>query len=280
MLAIALALSGSLTWGVADFLGGLKTRRLSVLVVLGVSQGIGLALIAVVVLASGEPLPSRGVVALAALAAAAGIVGLGAYYQGLAVGAMSIVAPVSATAPVIPVAVGVAGGERPSTLQALGLALAVAGVVAASREPQGGRGGSRVARGVGLALVAAVGFGCLFVGLDAATEEGNVVWAVLVTRATALVLVGCALALARPSLAVTRFDIPALAAIGVLDMSAFGLFSLASSAGLLSVVSVLNSLYPVVTILLARTVLNERISRVQAAAIAVVFAGVTLIVAG
>jgi len=282
MLAIALALAGSVAWGVADFLGGLKSRGLSVLVVLAVSQAIGLGVIAIAVLASGEAVPGVGPIVVGALAAVAGVVGLGAYYQGLAVGVMSIVAPISATAPIIPVAVGVAGGERPSSVQGVGLALVVVGVVLASRETDGRHGsrGARAARGVGLALVAAVGFGCLFVGLDAATENGDLLWVVLVTRVTALALVGCALLLARPGFAVKASDLPALATIGVLDMSAFSLFALASGEGLLSVVAVLNSLYPVVTILLARIVLDERVRRPQVAGIGVVFTGVALIVTG
>lgn len=282
MLAVALGLASGIAWGAADFLGGLKSRRLAVLAVLLVSQGAGLVLISALVAARGEGPPGGDFAPYAALAAVAGVVGLAAFYRGLAVGAMSVVAPISATAAVIPVTVGVATGERPSLVQGAGVALALAGVALASREEveeAAAEPGGRIAAGAGLALIAALGFGCFFLAMDAASD-GDVLWAILVNRVTGVgVLVAVTLAV-RPRLAVARDQLPGLAAIGVLDITANSLFAFAATEGLVSLVAVLGSLYPVTTILLARIVLRERVQRGQQAGAAAALAGVVLIGAG
>jgi drug/metabolite transporter (DMT)-like permease len=150
------------------------------------------------------------------------------------------------------------------------------GVAAASREPAAA--GTRVAAGVGLALVAALGFGWYFVLIDAASDA-DVVWAVLVSRAVATVLaVAAAARLGR--LRVPRAQLPVVATIGVFDVGANGLLATALTKGYVSIVSVVASLYPVVTVGLAVSVLRERPVRVQVAGIALALAGVALIAAG
>jgi len=147
--------------------------------VLLVSQGAALALLLPFALAIAGAGPSAAAIAWAALAA---------FYRGLAIGTMSVVAPISATAAAVPVLVGLAEGERPGTLQVTGMVVALAGVILASREsepaedaePGAGRPASRAA--VGLALVAAVGFGTFFVGVDRASATAEVPWVVLVQR--------------------------------------------------------------------------------------------------
>ncbi|HEY1359805.1 MAG TPA: EamA family transporter [Thermoleophilaceae bacterium] len=279
MLAIALGLAASASWGCSDFLGGLKSRTLQLLTVLLISQGAGLALVAVVVAVRGEPVPDAKYVAYACLSGVAGAMGLAAFYRGLAVGAMAVVAPIAGTAAVIPVAFGVLTGDRPSGVQAVGIALAIAGVAIASRELPEEGGSARVAAGAGLALLAAVGFGSFFVSMDAASDS-DVFWAIFFNRVTSIAVLGLAALVARPRLKVARADMRALLAIGALDISANALFAAASTEGLVSLVAVLASLYPVVTILLARVVLGEHVRRVQQAGIASVLAGVALISAG
>jgi drug/metabolite transporter (DMT)-like permease len=275
VLAIGLALVSSVSWGVADFLGGLKSRTLTVLTVLAVSQACGLALVAAIVLASGEPAPGGSFAVYAALASVAGLGGLAAFYRGLAVGAMSVVAPIAGSAALIPVLYGVATGERPAALQGVGIALTIAGVALAAREhPEAGS--ARAAAGVGLALVAAVGFGSFFVLIDEASEA-DALWAILANRITGVTMLAVLVAIRRPRIAVGRADLGTLAVIGALDMGANALFALASREGLVSVVSVVASLYPVVTIVLARAVLGERIRAPQLAGVAAVLAGVGLI---
>jgi drug/metabolite transporter (DMT)-like permease len=280
LLAVALGLGAAVAWGCADFLGGLKARRLDLLTVMFVSQGAGLIAIVVVVAARGEGPPGGAFALFAALSAVAGIVGLASFYRGLAVGAMSVVAPISAMAAAIPFTVGIATGDRPSGLQVAGAGLALAGVAFASREEveEAGRD-ARVARGVGLALLSAVGFGCFFLAIDAASDA-DVFWSILVNRLTAVAILAVAVAAIRPRLGVGSADLRGLALIGALDITANSLFATASTEGLVSVVSVLASLYPVVVIVLARGLLRERVQRVQLAGAFGALAGVALITAG
>lgn len=135
MLAVALALASSVCWGLADFGAGLRSRQIALLTVLVVSSAAALPVVLAVVLLWGEPVPALGdFVPPAAFAGASGAVGIAAFYRALAVGTMSVVAPISATAAVVPVTVGLAAGERPSVAQAVGVALALVGVALASRE--------------------------------------------------------------------------------------------------------------------------------------------------
>jgi drug/metabolite transporter (DMT)-like permease len=275
--AIALALGASLAWGLGDFLGGLTSRTLHVLTVLAVSQAAGLGAVLVWLAVSGDGAPGAAETAWAAAAGVGGCVGLGALYRGMAVGAMGIVAPVSALSAAIPFAVGVGSGERPGALQVTGIAVALAGVALASREPAE-RGGGRAA-GVGLALLAALGFGLYFVFLDRAAEE-SVPFAVSTARGVSSVLaIGAALALGA-SLRPGRVHLPALVAIGLCDVGANVLFGIASTKGFLSVVSVLSSLSPIVTVALAALLLHERIAPAQRAGVAGALLGAALITAG
>lgn len=285
MLAVGLALASSFAWGLADFGAGLKSRRFAVLTVLLISQVGSLPLVVAVVAVRGAGPPEDSSFAvLAFLAGASGTVGIAAFYRALAVGTMSVVAPISATAAVVPLTVGVASGERPSAVQGLGVALALVGVVLASREAsaaaEGARSRSRTGAGVGLALVAALGFGGFFVGIDAASARGDEYWAILVQRITSLVLVAAVALRARPQLRVGLPETGALVAIGVADAVANTLFALASTRGLVSVVGILGSLYPVITILLAWTVLRERLAPAQWAGVGGALGGVALIAGG
>lgn len=275
MRSIALALGASLTWGVSDFFGPLKGRTLGVLRVLVYVQLGGLTAIALIVAIRGKG-PADPAVLFAVPAAISGTLGFYAYYRGMAVGAMSIVAPIAGISAAIPVVVGIISGDRPSLWQWFGIAAALGGVFLASREP--GRG-SRVAAGVGLALLAAIGFGGYFPPMH---EAGNADfwWASLIFRMTSTSVILAAVAIRRPSLAVAPIQVPLIALIGVGDMLGNFLFAAASTSGLVSITSVLASLYPIVTVLLARLVLKERVARSQEAGIALTLAGVALISAG
>lgn len=246
------------------------------------SQGAGLVLVTAIVLLRGDGAPGGEYLLYASASGVAGIAGLTAFYRGLAVGAMAVVAPISATAAVIPVVVGIATGDRPSALQLAGLVLALVGVVFVSREEPGGGGfqaASGVAAGAGLALAAAVGFGCFFLAMDKASD-GDVFWAILVNRVTGVSLLVAATLALRPRLAVGADGGRALFAVGFLDISANTLYALASTEGLVSIVAVLGSLYPVMVIVLARFVLHEHIRPIQLAGAALALAGVALISAG
>ena len=278
MVAAVLALGASVAWGVGDFLGGLKSRTLGPLAVLAVAQPVGLTMMVVVALLHWEPWPGE-VTLFAVPAAVLGTLGLVAFYRGMAAGAISLVAPIAATGALIPVVFGLATGERPSPLQLAGIALAVGGAVVTSYEPGGESRPARLTAGIGWALLAAVAFGGYFIPMHEASE-GDFVWAALVFRITSFSLVLTAVLIVRPRLARAPRDLGVLACIGVADTSGNVLFAAAASQGLVSVVSVLASLYPVVTVVLARLYLRERVTRVQEAAAAAVLAGVVLVSAG
>ena len=274
MVPVVLALGASLAWGASDFLAGFKARRLAVLWVLLVSQVTGLVLVGVAAIASGAPLPGAQAALLAAGAGIAELVGFAALYRALAVGRMSVVAPISAMAALLPIMVGLAAGDAPNGPQALGMTLALAGACLASFEYGGDHRGA--ATGVGLALVAALGFGAFFVGTDLAADDGAL-WTVAVNRAAAVaVLAGIVVALRRPA-PISRDQIPPLVAVGALDIAANVMFAVALTVGMAAAVSVLGSLYPVATVVLARAVLHEELSGSQRGGVAAALAGIGLV---
>jgi drug/metabolite transporter (DMT)-like permease len=278
LLAPLLALGASLSWGFGDFLGGVKARALPAVTVVAASQPIGLLALGIAVAARGRGVPG-GEVAWAALAALLGTVGLIAFYRGMAAGAMSVVAPIAALAAGVPVIWGVAvSGDRLDGLQALGVLAALGGSVATSIERHAER--AQLAAGTGWAALAVVGFGGYYLPMHAASAH-DWLWPSFVFRCASVALIWTIL-LARSRLPRgLRPHWAGLVAVGVLDTAGNALFAAASSAhGLLSVTSVLASLYPVVTVLLARAVLGERVQRTQDVGVLVTLAGVVLITAG
>jgi drug/metabolite transporter (DMT)-like permease len=279
MGGIALALAAAASWGTADFLGGFSTRKLSILTVSVVSQLAGLAFMIAVLVALGRAPVDRHVLVLGAAAGACGLVGLAALYSGLAIGPMGVVAPITALSGVVSMGVGLVRGDRPTGLQLAGIAVAIVGVVLASRSPQG-RGEPVTGRAIGLAIVAAISLGILVVLLD---EGGRTdpAWTATMVRVAALTLLAIGVVIRRPSFHLARVQIGTLVVVGLLDNGANLLFALASSTGqLLSVIAVLASLYPVSTVLLARGILHERLARSQIVGVVGAFAGVALLALG
>jgi len=277
-VASLLALSGALFWGVGDFFGGLASRRLAVLTVLAVSQAVGLAGVALWVWLASDPFPGVAELLPAAGAGVAGLIGLGALYRGLAVGAMGIVAPISAASPVVPLAVDAARGVRPEMLQWFGIVLVLAGIATLAREPSA-LGGQRIAAGAGLAVVAALGFGCFIVGLDAGADE-SAPWAVVAARSASVTLAIAAAILTSTSLRPPRRLVPTLVGVGVFDTVANVCVAFATTEGAAGIVAVLSALYPIVTVVLARLVLAEKLSVGRRIGGVVALSGAALVAAG
>jgi drug/metabolite transporter (DMT)-like permease len=264
MLAIVLALGSSLAYGASDFLGGLKTRSVALTRVLVVVQTTSLLTLVVVGALLGlwtDP-PDARYLAFGALAGLWQLGGVAALYRGLATGTMGVVAPIAATSPVFAVIAGIAIGEVPAPLQWLGIACAVAGVALATLGSQPGVASGARTAGAGFGVLSALGFGGFLVGIDAASE-GGVEWALLAARSTTLTVVAITVLAIRPQPRAARGDIPAFVLIGLLTLSADVMFAAATTEGLLSVVAVLGSLFPVVTIALASIHLGERMRREQ-----------------
>jgi drug/metabolite transporter (DMT)-like permease len=279
MTPVLLSLAASCCWGVADFTGGLQSKRVAVPVVLALVEGTGLVLVLVAVVAAGEPFPGGRAVVLSLVGGVAGVLALGCFYRALSIGTMSIVAPISATGVALPVIVGVATGDELSVLVSVGLAVTVVGVILASREAHEDEHRAAAGRlSIGLALLAAVGFGSYFVFSDAAADD-SVWWFLVLSRVIPFpVLIGLAVwqGMPRPQPRAALL----LAAAGSLDCAATGLYALANTKGALSIVAVVGSLYPVATVVLARVVLGERIRPVQRVGVAAALTGVALIAGG
>jgi drug/metabolite transporter (DMT)-like permease len=244
--------------------------------VLFVSQPPTLLLIAAIVVIRGVRVAPGPWILAGVLAGVVGLVGLAAIYRGMAIGVVSVVSTIAATGPIIPVLVGLLTGERPSVLQLAGIGMALAGIALLAFDRRPSERGRRVIPGVGLALLAALAFGVFLVAIRYASRP-DPLWGVLATRAgsvAALMVLGLVL---RSRLSVAAVDLPPLFAVGVLDITADVFFAFATTIGLLSIVSILSSLYPVATVLLARIVLNERMARPQQAGVGLALAGVVLI---
>jgi drug/metabolite transporter (DMT)-like permease len=278
LVGLAISLASACSWGISDFLGGLTSRRIAVLAVLAISQPLGLLLALLWVAALGaDPIPA-GDLAVAFLAGAAALGGLGAFYSAMALGTISVVAPIAALGVVIPVIFGLAQGEEPAAIQFAGLVVAIVGVVVLSYK-ENPRHQPVARRSILLAIGAAIGFGIFFTGLDAASAD-RPGWAIVFTRAGGIVAMGAAVAAVRPSFTGVGGALPALFAIGFFDMLANALFAVASTKGLLPVVAVGSSMYPAFTIALAYRVVGERLVLSQRLGVAAALAGVALIASG
>jgi len=279
-----LALLSSVLWGTADFLGGSASRRIPVATVLGLSQLTALLGLVPVAVLTGELGADRSYLLPAIGAGMVGMSALAAFYRALATGTMGVVAPIASLGVVVPIAVGLLRGETPSGTQLAGIAVAVAGVVLASGpELRGdGRGG---AAPLLLALGAAVGFGLTLV-LIAQGASSSVVMTLLTMRLTAVgLLTTLLLGLAGHrglDLGITRSGLPLVAAVGAGDVLANGTFAIATAqaGAFVSVTAVLASLYPVVTVLLARQFDHERLRRVQVIGVVGALGGVVLLASG
>ena len=276
--AVLLALASSVAWGVADFSGGLLSRRLPTVAVTVISQTAGFVALLAVFVARGAHHDHRSF-AFGLLAGVGGGIGLAMFYRALALGTMSIVSPLVACGAVVPFAISLATGERPSALAAVGAVVALAGAVLASVEERRAVAAGR-ARAVVLAAGAAVALGLFVYFLGLGSREGSALPTLVGARVGSLACLLALAAVTRAPLRVERAYVPAVVAVGLCDVAANALFALASGHGLLALVSVLGSLYPVVTVLLAYAVLHERLSRVQLGGIAVALAGVCALSAG
>lgn len=283
---MVLALTAAAGWGAADFVGGVAGRRASAVSVAFASQLVGL--VALVVLAPVVPAPLRPAdVAWGVAAGAGAAVGVALLYHGLAVGLMSVVAPVTAVgAACIPVLFGLVTGERPPATALAGVVVALGAVALLCAGPShghdptpGGVAGEASARtGLLTGLAAGAGFGAYFVFLGHAGHSAGL-WPLLGSRTTSVVLLGTAVLLTGRSL------LPAgagrgVVVVGVLDVVANVSYLLATRRGLLSVVALLASLYPAATVAMARLFLRERLSRAQAAGLAGAGGAVVLIALG
>ena len=288
-MAVIFGLAAALTYGAADFLGGLATRRTRVLTVVLLSQIAGSFFLALCVpFFTDVPATGRALM-WGAISGVAGATGVAIFYQGLAIGRMGAVAPITGVgAATIPILFGLLTGERPGPLALTGvvLALVAVGLISASTEaaepttaPRPGRLEGWMDTGVAHALASGVAFGVFFILLDNAGEDTGM-WPLLGVRAGSMVTIAVALLLTRAWDRPPRSSAAIIVGSGLLDVSANLLFLLAAREGLLSIAAVLTSMYPASTLLLARLALKERFEKIQVVGLAVAVAAVTAIALG
>jgi drug/metabolite transporter (DMT)-like permease len=282
-MAVFLGLAVAAAYGAADFCGGLASKRATAWSVVLVVQYIGLAGVAVLLIADRGASPDGADLVFGAIASTVGIAGVGLLYLGLARGPMGVVAPITAVgAAIVPVAWGLVDGERPGVVALLGVVVALVAVVLIAGASGGGSSTTPpvLARStLGLSITAGLAFGMVFVLLSKTGNDAGF-WPLLSGRIASTAVLLVVLLLVRGPI-LPRGAPPAIVvAAGVLDVSANALFLLAAREGLLSLVAVLSSLYPASTVVLARVVLHERLVRTQLVGLALALAGVALIATG
>ncbi|MDQ8706481.1 DMT family transporter [Streptomyces sp. LHD-70] len=283
------ALATSLLWGLADFGGGLLTRRIPALTVVVVSQCVAVVVLGGLVVATGAWSEWGPQLWFAVAAGAVGPVAMLAFYRALALGPMGVVSPLGSIGVLVPVGVGLLLGERPGLLQYGGIAVAVVGVLLAGGPEL--RGAPVQRQAILLTFVAAFGFGAVMALIaEASTTVTGLFLALFVQRVTNVVAGGSALwlsvrrgARALPEeggFRVVWAALPALAFVGLADVAANGTYAMAARTGPVTVAAVLASLYPVVTALAARGVLKEQLRAVQAAGAGLALLGTVLLAGG
>jgi drug/metabolite transporter (DMT)-like permease len=273
-VAYFLAILSAVTYGAADFLGGLASKRASTIGVVFWSQGSGLVMLLLALPLLPDATPSRTDWLWGAIAGLAGSIGVGLLYRALAIGTMAVVAPTTAIcAVVIPVMAGVVAGERLDGWTMAGIALAIVAIVLVSQE----RGaGPAVRTGMGLAFLSGVAIGFFFLAL-ARTSGAAGMWPLVASRSLSLVLFG-AIGAAMGQLRMTASAARIALGSGVVDMAANAFYLAATRLGPLSVMVTLTSLYPASTVVLARVVIGEQLSRIQMTGIVLALAAIVLIV--
>lgn len=275
-MPVILALLSSVVWGLSDFLGGTLSKKRKAIAVIGGSQSFGLLFVSSLAIGFQAWTWNQSVWINGAIAGAMGLLGLIGFYTALATGQMGIVAPISSLSAVVPVTIGLVQGERPSSMQLTGIVVALVGVILASGPELNGKVDPRP---VFLALFAAVTFG-FAVYFMAQGAQINPTMTVTAMRAVQVSIVVVLFLAVRNLGGLVKRDIPMLATIGASDAGANVLYTFAASLGLLSVVSVLGSLYPIVTVLLAWWIHKERLLRIQYVGIVITFNGVALLALG
>ena len=279
MTAVLLALFTAITYGVANYLGPVLTRTHPLGAVLLVGQTVGVAGAGVLLAVEGGGWPETRYLVLGLLAGVSNAGALAAFYTAAAAGPISIVAPIGATGAVVPVVAALVTGERPAAVQLAGIPLAVLGVALAAARDPGGRGGRATRRTLVVSVAGAALFGG-FLALFGAASDGGPWQAVFSSRVSLVVCTAAVLLARRAPVGVPAGDVGRLAVPGVLLLLGTAAYATASTQGLTSVVAVLATLSPVVTVGMAVVLLGERLAPRQRVGVATALVGVVLLAAG
>ena len=273
LITVLLGLAVSLSWGAGDFSGGLATRRANVMSVVIAAYAMGIALLIALALVWSEPFPSAIDMFWGTVAGLAGSVGLVAFYQALAVGRMGITAPITAVlAAALPVIFSAFFVGLPSLLQLTGFVLALIAVWFISRPERA----TDRPKGLGLALLAGLGFGSFFILIDQVSFHA-IFWPLAAAKLSSFIFILAIVLIRRQEVLPKKSAFPFVLLAGTLDVAGNAFFVLATHSGRLDVAAILSSLYPAVTVILARIFLKERLTRFQAIGILVALIAIPLI---
>ncbi|WP_022664250.1 DMT family transporter [Desulfospira joergensenii] len=276
MLSILLSLVACVGWGVADFIGGLKSRTLPTFTLLLISNISGISCLLLIVAAFSRNLPEDPNLIWSVPAGFVGLTAMYLLYRSLAIGVISILAPVSATGTILPVVWGIICGDTLSGLQLSGMAMAFAGTILAVMESGGETHRVKAAKGIHLALAAAVCIGFYFILMDRAAQN-HPLWASMIMRCSTLVFLIPLMLINRTPLTVGKPHLPWVVIMGLVDTIAAFAFAAATREGMLSVVSILSSLYPAVTVFLSAVIVKEKLNKAQSFGVLLAISGVALI---
>lgn len=287
-MTILLALASGLMWGAADFFGGSAARRIAAVLVVLLSQGAGLLVALAAAALSGSFADPIGYLPWAIGAGLAGAGALVLYYRALAIGTMGVVAPIASLGVVVPVGIGLFSGSLPTVLCLAGIVVAIVGVVAVAGPGKGERkAGPDHALSVLMAVGSAAGFGLVLAAISKGAAVSPIMTMVAMRSSSVPLLLVVALLTIRAGRAAgaarPRVSPRLLALImtcGAFDVGANVMFGYATTTGALAIVAVLGSMYPAGTVLLARFVDGERMSRIQNTGVVAALAGVAMIAAG
>jgi len=276
---VALAVLSAITYGAADFLGGVASRKHRPIAVVAISQIAGAGLLLSLLLVLGPDRYRLSDFAWGAVAGLIGVTGLIFFYRGLSTGRMAVVAPLSAVmTALVPLAFGLILGERPSTLASIGVVVAIPAIVLITRERTAGTA-ERSSTGALDGFIAGIGFGAFFV-LISRSDPASGIWPLVGARTASIPFVLMIAAAFRQPVRPLRDLNATIVWAGILDIAANGLYLFAVRAGLLSLASVITSLYPASTIILARVVLKEQMTLTRIVGIVLALIGIALIATG
>ena len=270
---IGLSLLSAASWGAGDFSGGIAAKKANVFRIVALAHAFGLVAMLLMAWLTREAVPPRADLIWGAIAGLAGAFGIAALYKGLAIGRMGIIAPVAAViTAALPVLVGIRTQGLPAAIQLLGFALALLSIWLVARPD----GEIDTHRGLGLAIIAGICFGLFLVAGKQAGPHA-VFWPMVAARAASVVVMTAISLLAVSDARSLRPALLPILLAGLLDSAGNALFIAATRHGRLDVAAVISSLYPASTVILARLMLKERISRTQAAGIAGALVAIALI---
>lgn len=276
MISIGFAMAACMGWGIADFIGGLKSRDVPTLTVIILSNAVGLCVLGSILASSGRPFMDDPNLIWAI---PAGLLGIGAMYllyRSLAIGVMSILAPVSSAGVILPVIWGIYCGETLHTLTMTGILAAFLGIILATIEPGKKKGQIKWTKGLFHALGAAVCTGLYFILIDNASQN-DPFWASMILRISTFIFLIPLILIVRSPVKIRKNHLPLIILMGVMDALASFSFALASNSGLLSIAAVVSSLYPAVTIVLSGIIIKEKMNKVQSSGVMLAITGVVLI---